>query len=423
MTSGTFSSLPLSDITKGPRQRKELKDVASLADSIKRLGLIHPIVCTRDGTLVAGERRLEACRSLGWSSISIQFADTLDEIELQKLELEENIKRVDIPWQDQVAATEKLHDLMEIENPNITAKDVAERIGIRANTVTTHLAVAKEMKSNDRIAKAQQFSIARGLTERAQARRRSAEVSAVLGPKNAGPDQPSIICADFCEWARTYSGPKFNFLHADFPYGVGLQKSGQLNAEARGVYDDSFGVFADLLTGLAVNWDRLMEESSHIMFWFSMKYYTETSNWFQHSAIKFSPFPLIWVKSDGAGILPDPQRGPRQVYETAFFGHTGDRKIISAVPNAFSAPSGRATRIHISEKPVPVLSHFFRMIVDENTRMLDPTCGSGTSLRAAETLGAKHVFGIEKDEASAAEALHALNQSRAMRKVSEKTSV
>jgi DNA modification methylase len=37
------------------------------------------------------------------------------------------------------------------------------------------------------------------------------------------------------------------------------------------------------------------------------------------------------------------------------------------------------------------------MFVDENTIMLDPTCGSGSAVRAAEALGAPRILGIELD--------------------------
>jgi tRNA G10 N-methylase Trm11 len=35
------------------------------------------------------------------------------------------------------------------------------------------------------------------------------------------------------------------------------------------------------------------------------------------------------------------------------------------------------------------------MVVDENTRLLDPTCGSGSALRAADRMGAASVLGLE----------------------------
>ena len=47
------------------RYRKNLGDIKSLAASIKELGLLHPIVVRPDGRLIAGERRLAACKRLG----------------------------------------------------------------------------------------------------------------------------------------------------------------------------------------------------------------------------------------------------------------------------------------------------------------------------------------------------------------------
>jgi DNA modification methylase len=120
------------------------------------------------------------------------------------------------------------------------------------------------------------------------------------------------------------------------------------------------------------------------------------------------------LKSDNVGILPDPQRGPRRIYETAFFGSRGDRKVVSAVSNAYAAPTDRG--VHMSIKPEPVLRNFFRMFVDESTLMLDPTCGSGSSLRAAESLSARHVAGLEIDPDFCEQANRTLKTARALRK-------
>lgn len=84
--------LPLSAITVGDRHRKELGDIQSLAASIDAVGLLHPIVVTPQNQLVAGQRRLEACRSLGWSEIPITIVD-LDSIVLG--EFQENAARKD----------------------------------------------------------------------------------------------------------------------------------------------------------------------------------------------------------------------------------------------------------------------------------------------------------------------------------------
>jgi hypothetical protein len=53
----------IEDIAVGFRYRKDLGDLRTLAQSIGDVGLLHPIVVTPEGRLVAGQRRLEACRT------------------------------------------------------------------------------------------------------------------------------------------------------------------------------------------------------------------------------------------------------------------------------------------------------------------------------------------------------------------------
>ncbi len=226
----------------------------------------------------------------------------------------------------------------------------------------------------------------------------------------------SILTASFNEWAPQYHGPKFNLIHCDFPYGIGAGDFDQGSAAAHGGYEDSPDTYWDLCRTLATNLDRLASPSCHLMFWFSMKYYQETLDFFsKNTDFSVDPFPLIWMKSDNVGILPDPSRGPRRIYETAFLARRGDRKVVQAVANAYHGPTVRDR--HMSEKPESVLRHFFRMLVDSNTIILDPTCGSGSAIRAAEASGARHVLGVELNPEYAERARLVLKQSRIARKV------
>lgn len=194
-----------------------------------------------------------------------------------------------------------------------------------------------------------------------------------------------------------------------------MQDSDQGNSELYGAYEDTPESYWALLECLARNQDQLLSDSSHMMFWFSMKFYTETKEFFRQRMPDWTVdgFPLLWLKTDNKGILPDAKRGPRRIYETCFFGSRGDRLIVRAVSNAYGAPTG--TKAHQSEKPEPVLRHFMQMFVDEHTRMLDPTCGSGSSLRAAESLKASSVFGLELNPEFAEGAKSALKTFRTLR--------
>lgn len=400
MTSGSFASVPISSITvnREERQRRVLDDahILSLSDSISKRGLIHPPVITRDNVLVVGECRVAAVSRLGWTNIPVQYIDELDNTALRAVELEENVRRKNLEWREECLAVKEYHDLRRAEEPVWRQEDTGQELNYSNQRVAELIKVASEiLKGNERVIAAPRLSTAIGINRRAEDRAKGAASVALTeafgAPAKAEPDP--ILTADFREWAKTYDGSKFNFIHCDFPYGIGADKFVQGAAATHGGYDDSESTYHDLIRSLLDNLDHICDESAHFMFWFSMHYYQFTIAEFSKHGITLDPFPLIWIKSDNIGIIPDPERGPRRIYETAFFGSRGDRKIVSPVSNAIALASERSE--HMSIKPEPVLRHFFRMFIDGSTTFLDPTCGSGSSVRAARGSGASRFMGLE----------------------------
>lgn len=80
------------------RQQFDLEKLEELKSSIKAVGLINPITLrkvTKGYEVIAGARRLEACKLLGWTTIpSIVYAQTEEESEMIKIQ--ENIQREDV---------------------------------------------------------------------------------------------------------------------------------------------------------------------------------------------------------------------------------------------------------------------------------------------------------------------------------------
>ena len=401
MTSGAFKIISISSIivNREGRQRRELPNIDVLADSLRRLGLIHPLVVDENHNLVAGERRLEAAKTLGWTDIAIQYVQDVDPVDLHAIELEENIKREALSWQDESRSIAEYHELRssQMKNGEIwTQEDTGTALGLSQQTIADKMRVAKALdEGHELVTQAPRFSTARGIVRRAESRKADAEAASFAAPKEVSnaPEGP-ILNADFNEWSGTYTGPKFNFVHCDFPYGINADKFNQGAAALHGGYADTEETYWNLCTSLVVNLDRLCLPSCHFMFWFSMHFYGETLEFFRkNSDIVFDPFPLVWVKSDNIGIIPDPERGPRRIYETALFGSRGDRKIVRSTSNAEYSPSTRDE--HMSIKSEAMLRKFFAMFVDGSTVFLDPTCGSGSSVRAARGLGAGRVCGLE----------------------------
>jgi N6-adenosine-specific RNA methylase IME4/ParB-like chromosome segregation protein Spo0J len=90
----------IADIRIGERHRRDLGDVDALAASIAAVGLMHPIVVMPDGTLIAGRRRLEAIKLLGWKTVPVTVV-TLDNI--VRGEFAENTIRKDFTLSEAVA--------------------------------------------------------------------------------------------------------------------------------------------------------------------------------------------------------------------------------------------------------------------------------------------------------------------------------
>lgn len=75
------------------RVRRNLGDLASLMESLKRHGLLNPVVVNSRKELIAGHRRTEAARRLGWRTVEARVVDNEDAADLVEMEIEENTQR------------------------------------------------------------------------------------------------------------------------------------------------------------------------------------------------------------------------------------------------------------------------------------------------------------------------------------------
>ncbi len=83
----------IKDIKVKRRVRKDLGNLENLKDSLRRYGLLNPITLNSKYQLIAGERRLEAAKAIGWTSINANIIDNLTPLSQLEMELEENNQR------------------------------------------------------------------------------------------------------------------------------------------------------------------------------------------------------------------------------------------------------------------------------------------------------------------------------------------
>ena len=94
------------------RVRRDLGDLTALKDSMHRYGLMNPITLNSNYELVAGERRLEAAKSLGWERINANILDSnVDNIRQLEMELEENNQRKEFTDEELLEGYKRLEKL------------------------------------------------------------------------------------------------------------------------------------------------------------------------------------------------------------------------------------------------------------------------------------------------------------------------
>ena len=116
-----------------PRQHFDEEALEELAESIRRHGILLPLVVTKanDGYyIVAGERRWRAAKLAKLTAVPA-IVRSLKEIEQLEIALIENVQRVDLSPLEQAISIERLHGQF-----NMTYEQIAKRLGKAGSTVS-----------------------------------------------------------------------------------------------------------------------------------------------------------------------------------------------------------------------------------------------------------------------------------------------
>ncbi|MBU6233763.1 MAG: ParB/RepB/Spo0J family partition protein [Acidobacteria bacterium] len=139
---GPFRIIPITSIIPNanqPRQHFDEEALASLASSIKSMGVLQPIMVRpvagkEEFEIIAGERRWRASRIAGLDAIPAYVeTDVNDTLSLERA-IVENLHRVDLSALEEAAAYQQL-----IDDFALTHEQVADRVGKSRATITNTL--------------------------------------------------------------------------------------------------------------------------------------------------------------------------------------------------------------------------------------------------------------------------------------------
>ena len=136
-----FIKVPISQILMNPHQPRKLfkeEEIRNLANSIKEIGLIHPLSVRKVQNseyyeLISGERRLRASKSAGLKKIPV-IVRKIDALQSAETALIENIQREDLCPLEIAQALQFL-----IEKYQFNQETLAKKIGKQRSTIANYL--------------------------------------------------------------------------------------------------------------------------------------------------------------------------------------------------------------------------------------------------------------------------------------------
>lgn len=419
------------------RIRREFDQNAldDLEKSIRQIGIINPPTARKvngEFVLSTGERRLRAMKQIiamgdrvplvggalaPIDHIPIVLHEELSNDDLIQVELEENVLRRDLTWQERTKGYADLHALRQVQAEGdgadytikATATELAggEPTGEFQRTVSQALVLAKHL-DNPVIAGAKNEKEALNLLKKDMEKTFLAELGE-LAEKSTS--RHTLIHGNAREVLLTFEDELYDIILTDPPYGVGaddwLPQSGS-NSGVRHFYEDSFEIVEELMDAVIPQWTRVTKDNAHLYMFCDIRLWNYWRVMFEKNAIwRVWPVPLIWSKN-GRGNIIGTVDGPRRTYEAVLYARKG-AKLVQRVGADVLSHTPVSNAKHPAQKPVSLYTELLSWSGIPGQLVLDSFAGSGTIFPACNKLNLT-ATAIERDKDSCNVAFSRMNE-------------
>lgn len=392
------------------RTRDEVGDLRGLADSLKKLGQIQPIVL-EDGELRSGGRRVlatmllesndEAIRGLEPGEIRALEVEDLDELERLLWEFDENRQRKGFNKAEEALHISKIKAQMEEERgQGVPNTELAELLEYSKGNISMALTVADAVTEEGRKELVKENSIAGAYRKLKSTKKleslmkRAEEREKREGSKDWSRE---LHCGDALEWIEGLPDESVDFIHFDPPWGIGIDSYDRQHNY--GDFKDDADTGTRLSEALMPHLYRVLREDTYMVVWFGIQFYQELYERLERAGFKVHPVPFIWYKTNKSGSQNDPTRTTLNVWEPFFLAQKGDPRMYThAQSNMLEYPMPTSgNRYHFAQKDTDLLKDIIQRFSFGDMVVMDPTFGSGAALVTANGLG-REILGCEKDE-------------------------
>lgn len=427
--------IDIANIKIAPDRQRQAFDLASLQElvnSIQDIGLLHPLVLrsTASGEcfLVAGERRLRAIQeiyalqgsfrcnnsSVPNNQVPYLMLGELSSLEAEEVELEENLRRQDLTWQELAAAHKRLHMLRTAQaaltgTPHSIADTALELSGrsdgAYQDNIRKEIIIANHL-DNPAIAKARNVQDAFKILKKQEIASENIKFAEQVGSTYSASSH-QLLNMNCLDWMQDVY-EMFDVILTDPPYGIGADKfndgGGEIQATAH-LYEDSYENWQALIRAWAPLSFQVAKPSSHCYVFCDIDHFLELKLEMQLAGWYVFRTPFIVVKNN-SGRVPLPDRGPRRQYELLLYGIKGARPVTHIYSDVIVG-NADSQLCHGAQKPVSVYQNLLQRTVRPGDTVLDCFAGTGPIFPAAAHFNCTAI-GIEMSSESYAIALKRL---------------
>lgn len=386
----TYLQIELSKIQIKPsRYRKDLGDIPSLAESIKTVGQLVPIIITENYELIAGERRFRAHQHNNAETINA-IIRTTTEIDNSIIEILENLERKDFTWQEQVLAMDDLHKMMlSVGGKKWSERNTAEKVGLSSGNFTTDLNLAEALKEvPDIFEGCKNRHQALKALKKYQIDEAMAELSLRQSKTNYGSKARHIVFHGDClELIQKLPDNHINALISDPIYGIDVFKQRFVNRNAAPIdeYNDKTNYFIETLEKLISFASQKMKQDSSVFMFCAFQNAQWLIDKWTAQGFCMDVIPGIWVRGTNTARTNAPTKYFNRCYDMFIYGTRGNNTLTKqGTTNVLQYQNIlQNDRDHQAQKPVEMLEEIISRICLPGYVVLDPMCGTGSTLVAA----------------------------------------
>ena len=378
------------------RVRTDYGDIQELSNSIKTLGLLQPIVLDENDTLLAGGRRVTACALLKKTHIPFVRISELSPLLKLEVELEENIRRKNFTWDEEVKLKQAIINLKSTLHPEWSSTKINEETARMFNqsvrSVQRDISLATAIKLNPELVKEKEKHTALSKVRRiADIKHREISLA------TSTPILDDIRMGDARELIKTIPDKSVDLILFDPPFGVDYTNEIRITdyVTIYGDLSDKPNEIYQLNEEIISHFPRIMKPNAHCyIFCASSTLLRENLYHLFSKYLTVPPIPLLWLKATGDNKNPSTRFTIN--YEPFFFCHLSNPKMLNKyhiatfIHNSLSA----SAKHHPAEKPISLYRELVELSSIKGEVVFDPMMGSGNSLVAAKQLGRK-IIGFE----------------------------